>query len=122
MAELHSSVGSGGLENRRSLVQFLTRPTFFPRIDNNHCDRIHSSLTAVHCFDDGYVGKQPVVWNEYCAECWLKELQKSMDRSTCRHNTVENGVKHNTINRSINQPILSNNRLYHEVEWRMQKI
>ena len=25
--------------------------------DDSHCDRIHSSLTAVHCFDNGYVGK-----------------------------------------------------------------
>ena len=25
-------------------------------------------LTAVHCFDNGYVGKQPAAWKEYCAE------------------------------------------------------
>ena len=29
----------------------------FPWFDDSHCDRIHSSLTAVHCFDNGYVGK-----------------------------------------------------------------
>ena len=29
---------------------------------------IHFSLTAVHCFGDGYMGKQPVAWKEYCAE------------------------------------------------------
>ena len=29
-------------------------------IDDSLCDRIHSSLTAVRCFDNGYVGKQPV--------------------------------------------------------------
>ena len=46
---------------------------FFPRIDDSHCDRIHSSLTAVHCFNNGYVGKQSVAWKEYCAEYWLKE-------------------------------------------------
>ena len=28
---------------------------------------------------DGYVGKQPVAWKEYCAEYWLKELQEIMD-------------------------------------------
>ena len=33
-------------------------PIFFPRIADSHCDRIHSSLTAVRCFDNGYVGKQ----------------------------------------------------------------
>ena len=35
---------------------------------DSHCDRIHSCLTAVHCFDDGYVGKQPVAWKEQCEE------------------------------------------------------
>ena len=52
-------------------VSGSARPIFFPRIDDNHCDRIHSSVTAVHL----YVGKQPVAWKEYCAEYWLKELQ-----------------------------------------------
>ena len=31
------------------------------RTGGRWCDRIHSSLTAVCCFDNGYVGKQPVV-------------------------------------------------------------
>ena len=31
-------------------------------------DRTHFSLTAVCCFDNGYVGKQPVVWKEHCVE------------------------------------------------------
>ena len=35
----------------------------------------HFSLTDVHCFDGGYVEKQPASWKEYCAEYWLKELQ-----------------------------------------------
>ena len=39
-------------------------------------------VPAVRCFDSGYVGKQPVAWNEYCAEYWLKELQESMDMCT----------------------------------------
>ena len=47
---------------------------FFPRIDDIHHDRIHSSLTPVSCFDKGYVGKQPVAWKEYFGEYWLKEL------------------------------------------------
>ena len=29
-----------------------------------HVPRIHSSLTAVHCSDDGYVEGQPVAWKE----------------------------------------------------------
>ena len=60
----------------------LAKLLFFPRIDDNHCNRIHSSLTVVHFFNSGYVGKQPVAWKEYCVELWLKELQKSMDRCT----------------------------------------
>ena len=68
-----------GLENRTSLVRSMALPTFFPRIDDSHCNRIHSFLTAVHCFENG---KQPMAWQEYCVECWLKELQESMDRHT----------------------------------------
>ena len=59
---------------------------------------------AVRCFDNGYVGKQPVAWKEYCVECWLKELRESMDRCTDHYDITEilvkNGVKHHTINRS----------------------
>ena len=62
---------------------------FFPRIDDSHCDRIHSSLTAVRCFDNGYVGQQPVARKEYCAEYWLKELQESMDKCTGRRDITE---------------------------------
>ena len=29
--------------------------------------RLHIHL-AFNCVDDGYVGKQPVVWKEYCVE------------------------------------------------------
>ena len=55
---------------------------FFRRIDDSHCHRIHSSLTAVHCFDVDYVGKEPVAWKEYYAEYLLKERQESIDRCT----------------------------------------
>ena len=41
------------------------------------------------------LGKQPVAWKEYCWECWVKELQESIDRSTGCHDitqsTDENG-------------------------------
>ena len=50
----------------RSLVQSPAWPILFLRIDGSHCNRIHSFPTAVHCFDSGYVGKQPVAWEEYC--------------------------------------------------------
>ena len=60
----------------------------FLRIDVKHCDRINFLLKAVLCFDNGYVGKQPLAWKEYCVEYWLKELQESVDRCTgCRNIT-----------------------------------
>ena len=34
-------------------------PIFCSKIDDNHCDRISSSLTNVDYFDDDCVGKQP---------------------------------------------------------------
>ena len=73
----------------QKLVRSTARPIFFPRIDDSHCDRIHPSLTAVRCFDNGYMGKQPVAWKEYCAEYWLKELQGSMDRCSNRRDITE---------------------------------
>ena len=60
-----------------SLVRYPARPVFLPRIDDSHF-----SFTAVHCFGDGFVGKQPVAWKEYFAEYRLKELKESMDRYT----------------------------------------
>ena len=75
-AELHILVGSG--VNRRSLVRSPAWQIFFPRIDDSHCHRIHSSLTAVCCFDNGYVEKQPVACKEYPAKYWFKEFQESM--------------------------------------------
>ena len=47
--------------------------------------RIHSSPTTVHCFDNGYEGKQPEDLKEYLAKYLLKEPQESMNRYTvCR--------------------------------------
>ena len=60
-----------------TLARSPARPIFFPGINDRHCDRIDSSLTTLHCFDSGYVGKQPVAWKEYCAEYWLTLSQTS---------------------------------------------
>ena len=67
---------------------------FDPRLGHysfhdGHCDRIHSYLTAAHCFGSGYVGKQPVAWKEYYTEYWLKELQESMDRRSANRDILE---------------------------------
>ena len=104
-AKPHSSVGS--------VADFRTGVRWFdPRLAQYSfrglmiaiCDRIHFSLTAVRCFDNDYVGKQPVAWKEYCAEYRLKELQESMDRCTGRRDVTEILLKTalNTI-RAINQ-------------------
>ena len=61
-----SSVGSVG-DLRTGGRWFDPRSIFFPRIDDSHFDRIHSSLAAVRCFDSGYVGTQPAAWKEYRA-------------------------------------------------------
>ena len=102
VAKSHSSVSS--IEIRRSVVRSPAWPIFFLRIDDSHCDKIHSSLTAVSVFDNGYVGKQPVAWKEYCAEYWLTDLQESMDRCTGHRDITEILLKMelNTI-QSINQ-------------------
>ena len=87
--ELPSSFGSvQDLKTRCHWFEPQAWPTFSPRIDDSHCDRIHSFLTAVHCFDDDYVG-QPVAWKEYCAKYWLKELQGSMNMRTGRRDITE---------------------------------
>ena len=82
----HSTVGSVRTWEQGFAGSIPGRgPIFFPTIDYSHCDRIHSSLTAVLCFDNGYVGKHPMAWKEYCAEYCFKELQESMVRCTgCR--------------------------------------
>ena len=71
------------------LVRYPARPIFIPKIDDSHCNRIHSSVTAVHCFKNSYVGKHPVAWKEDCLEYWLKELQESMDMCTGHHDITE---------------------------------
>ena len=61
---------------------------------------IATYLAAVHWFNNGYVGKQPVAWKEYCMEYWLKELRESMDSCTGRHDIDEIITLYN---RSVNQ-------------------
>ena len=55
-AEPHSSVSSV-VDLRTRGRWFDAQPIFFPRIDDSHCNRIHSSLTVVCCFHNGYVGQ-----------------------------------------------------------------
>ena len=104
-AKLHSSVGS--IADLRTGVGWFDPwlgQYSFPGLMTSHCDRIHSSLTAVPCSGNGYVVKQPVAWKECCTDYWLKELQESMDRSTGCHDITEILLKtaSNTI-QSINQ-------------------
>ena len=85
-----SSVGS--IEDLRTGGHWFeppARPIFFPRIYDSHYDRIHSSLKALHCFDNGYLGKQLKAWKENCAEYWIKELKKSIERCTGRRDITE---------------------------------
>ena len=62
------------------LVQSQAWAIFFHRIDDSHCNRIHSSLSTVHFSGSDHVGKQPVAWKEYCSgkknsrKAWLGPL------------------------------------------------
>ena len=47
--------------------------------------------------NNGYLGKQPVAWKEYCAEYSGKHGQV-LWTPRYKLNTVENSVKHHTIN------------------------
>ena len=81
-------------------IKLPARPIFFPRIDDCHCDRVYSSLTTIHWFDHGYVGKQPVPWKKYCAEYWLKN-----SRRACCHNVTEIFNVENDIKPFPNKPL-----------------
>ena len=53
-AEPHSSVGSiADLRTGDCWFDPRLGQIFFPRNDDSHRDRIHCSLTAVHCFNNG---------------------------------------------------------------------
>ena len=95
-----------GSENRKSLVRSPGGPIFFPRIDDSHSDRIHSSLTDVHCSNNGYVAKQTGAWKQYCAEYRLKELQESIDRCTGRRDRTKAMLKRKL---NITQWLISQN-------------
>ena len=69
--------------------------------EDSRCDRIHSSLTAVRCFDNGYLGKQPVALKEYCAGHWLKEFQESRDRCTGHRDITEMTINQSKSNALI---------------------
>ena len=81
-----------------AVVRFITccLTVYIPDLANllsedsdSHCNRINFSLMAVSCFNNGYVGKQPVAWKDYCVEYWLIELQESMDRCIGRCDKTE---------------------------------
>ena len=77
-------------------------------------------LTAGHFFYNGYVGKQPMAWKEYCAEYWLVKLRESMDTCIGRRDITDILLKKalNTL-QSINQDPLSGDRFLdcHKLKW-----
>ena len=74
IGESHSSVGT--VQDMRIADHWFDPLLGQYSFQGSFRDRIHSPLTAVCCFDNGYVGKQPVAWKEYCSDYWLKELKK----------------------------------------------
>ena len=66
---------AGSVEDMRIGGRWFEPPArqiFSLRNDDSHCDSIHSSLNAVHCFDNGYLEKQPVACKVCCAKYWLE--------------------------------------------------
>ena len=64
-AEPFSLVGSvQDLQTGSHWFEPLAWQIFFLRINDSHCESIHSFLTAAHGFDNSFDGKQPVVWKE----------------------------------------------------------
>ena len=55
-------------ENLQKLNGIIQRTNTLKLYTDSHCDRFHSSLTAGHCFNNEYMGKQPVALKEYCTE------------------------------------------------------
>ena len=79
---------------------------FFPRIGDSNCDRIYSSLTAVHFYDDIYGKAASGLGRIFCGVL----VKKSMDRCTGCHDMNEILLKtlftpyNQSINQSINHP------------------
>ena len=48
---------------------------------------ISFSNNVFRCFDNGYVGKLPVAWKEYCV--LVKRTQERMDGCTGRNDIIE---------------------------------
>ena len=81
----------------RSMVWSLAWLIFFPRIDDSHFDRIHSSFTTVHCFNNSYLGRQPVAWKEYSRDYkWWKRTAEKLGQVhwplQCNWLKVENDI------------------------------
>ena len=57
-----------GLEKKRPLVGSPpAQPISFPRTDDRHRDKIHSSLTSVYCFDDAIMWDASAWGRTFCA-------------------------------------------------------
>ena len=82
-SEPHSPIGSvPDVRTGGCCFDPLLGHLLFPRFDDSHCHRIHSSCTGVYCFVNDYVEKQPVAWKDFCAEYLLKEPREIMGRFT----------------------------------------
>ena len=69
--------------------RFAPRLKFFRTICDSHCDRIHSSLTAVHCFDDWLGGKAASSLERILCGVLVKYLQDSINGCTGRCDIIE---------------------------------
>ena len=89
-AKPHSSVGS--MQDLRTGGRWfdpLAQPILFLNIDDSHCDRSHSSLTTVHCFDNGYYGKAACGFEKILYGILVKRTPVSVDRCTGHRDIAE---------------------------------
>ena len=75
-------------------------------MNDSHCNRVHSPVTADHCFGKCYLGKQSFAWKGYCAGVIeKKELWASIGRCTDRRAIIEIVLKPKlTLNNTFNDP------------------
>ena len=70
-----------GLDNRGQWFSHPVWPIFF-LINDSHCDRIHSCVTAVHYFSNSYMGKAASGFERILFRVLQQELQENMDGVT----------------------------------------
>ena len=71
----------------------LDSANFYPTIDDSHCYRIHPSLTADYCFNDGLRGKTASGLERIFCGVLVNRIRPIMDRYTGYCNLIRITLK-----------------------------